>query len=712
MNLFPRRHKTELPTLQFRFFRALVLTGILTTFATMMGIGVIDVYTVRRNAVDNLSYYSEAMARVSAYNIDNSHELNHHLRDFSGLPGLQKSCIYDAEGYLLADWFRHTNAKCPSLISQADEIEGGFFSMEIARKIMSSNNEYLGIIYLESQLSDLTSILTRTAIMAFILILLTIALCMYISHGIADRISQCLRDLEEHIKYLQSDTKQATSISDPDATEETARLYRAVIRLRGQLVATLTPHEEVRARICWQESRLSGLLTLLRSRLPENSPLLPCIADHALILQLSSGHVTEDITFDIHEVADRALFTAKKIQPHGSELQLILSLKSDTPRKWHGAPFMIESLLRHLLLISLKNTRCGYARLHVEYGGISSAGEKCVQFKLEDTGSEIHPLQIERWLKEAREARCTVLESLDISWVVVAQVVYSLKGHITVTSATGKGLCLQGWVHLAPAEEVEASRKLYPANLCEITRPLILIVEDDRVNRHAQELLFKRLGCDVFAVADGASALEWAPLLPFSLILLDQMLPDTAGTVVARKLYEKMQDGLMHEIPIVALSAADTPLLREEWANMPVTRLLSKPLHKEEALQLRREINTTAPSFFDYADQEILQNLPAKIKLRWPEMRGQMLEQLLLFCNQLEQEAFPLSDILHSAHAVKSAALTLGFARLAACMESIEHHTKADGVLFFEENLGVVLKCLRQFANADQNPTQLVALSS
>ena len=82
--------------------------------------------------------------------------------------------------------------------------------------------------------------------------------------------------------------------------------------------------------------------------------------------------------------------------------------------------------------------------------------------------------------------------------------------------------------------------------------PMILIVEDNEMNRDVLARQLTRRGYDVRTAADGRVALAMAHELAPDLILLDLGLPEIDGWECARLL---KADAATHAIPIIALTA-------------------------------------------------------------------------------------------------------------------------------------------------------------
>ncbi len=113
-------------------------------------------------------------------------------------------------------------------------------------------------------------------------------------------------------------------------------------------------------------------------------------------------------------------------------------------------------------------------------------------------------------------------------------------------------------------------------------KPLILAVDDEQ---HITELISLALGMkgyDVKRVATGRAALEAVETDHPDLIVLDVMLPDLDGFVVARRLRETERAG--SRVPIIFLTAKDTLEDKLEGLSLGVDDYMTKPFSVEELI--------------------------------------------------------------------------------------------------------------------------------
>ncbi len=109
-----------------------------------------------------------------------------------------------------------------------------------------------------------------------------------------------------------------------------------------------------------------------------------------------------------------------------------------------------------------------------------------------------------------------------------------------------------------------------------VTRPRILVVEDDARTSASVELYLKHAGYEVEAVANGAEALARAASTPPSLVVLDLMLPGVDGLEVCRTLRRTSR------VPIIMLTARSTETDKLRGLDSGADDYVTKPFSPRE----------------------------------------------------------------------------------------------------------------------------------
>jgi two-component system, OmpR family, KDP operon response regulator KdpE len=129
----------------------------------------------------------------------------------------------------------------------------------------------------------------------------------------------------------------------------------------------------------------------------------------------------------------------------------------------------------------------------------------------------------------------------------------------------------------------------------------LLVVEDDpRMQRLLESQLSTR-GFDVHVVGTGEEALDFVADNEPQVVLLDVSLPGDDGLTICRRLRE------WSEVPIILVTAADTPQLKVSALEQGADDYMTKPFHTGELVAriraVLRRVNQARP--LDKAIQEI-----------------------------------------------------------------------------------------------------------
>lgn len=119
-----------------------------------------------------------------------------------------------------------------------------------------------------------------------------------------------------------------------------------------------------------------------------------------------------------------------------------------------------------------------------------------------------------------------------------------------------------------------------------MTKPLILIVEDNADNSMLAEKVLTHQGLDTVVQADGEAALAWCAHNVPSLIIMDVSLPGMDGLEVTRRLRVLPA---FATLPILALTAHALEGWAERTKEAGCTAYLAKPVRPRELAQVVKQ---------------------------------------------------------------------------------------------------------------------------
>jgi len=210
----------------------------------------------------------------------------------------------------------------------------------------------------------------------------------------------------------------------------------------------------------------------------------------------------------------------------------------------------------------------------------------------------------------------------------------------------------------------------------------ILLAEDSAIGRKLVSRLLEARGHTVVAAEDGAAALACLREGPFDLVLMDIEMPRMDGVEAAAQIRRRQTDAGLR-LPIVALSAHDTPGDRERFLRAGMDDTLAKPIDREalfrvvERVQAQRAAGRpAAPPLFQRA--EALERLEGDLELL-REVAGLLRRDLPQLRRRIEDgwRRRDVADLRLAVHSLKGMVSAFTTGPLLARVRDLEALTKA-----------------------------------
>ena len=296
---------------------------------------------------------------------------------------------------------------------------------------------------------------------------------------------------------------------------------------------------------------------------------------------------TEDLSTLVEDLLDIARIEAGKLEVHASEFAVAdvfsalrgmlrpllagrdVTLKFDEPvdvPALHSDEQKVSQILRNFASNALKFTERGSVTVSVARTGDGSGVEFCVA----DTGIGIAPEDHERIFEEFIQVRGPLqarYKGTGLGLPLCRRLAQALGGDVRVESAAGAGA--QFFVKL-PFRYVDAGGPKarspgasacgapagagLPSALDDVTRPVVLIIEDDATSRYAMRKLLDAADYVVIEASSGEEGLRAAESVRPAAILLDLGLPDVTGPALLHRLRSSPAAGA---IPVIVATAGD-----------------------------------------------------------------------------------------------------------------------------------------------------------
>jgi signal transduction histidine kinase/CheY-like chemotaxis protein len=302
--------------------------------------------------------------------------------------------------------------------------------------------------------------------------------------------------------------------------------------------------------------------------------LLQLIDDILDLSKVEAGKmVIEAIEFSLDTLAARAMaLVAERARDKGIELILEMGQGAD---RVLGDPTRLSQALINLLSNAVKFTERGWVRLRCSARQDGNDGEAGIllRFEVEDTGEGVSPEQQQRLFSAFEQADGSTTRrhgGTGLGLALTRHLATMMGGDVGLSSRPGVGSCFWLTARMGVAE-VELEAPPFAGRRA-------LVVDDLPEARAAARLALERLGWEVDAAADVASAaavLAASPQVARDLLLIDWQMPGVDGAAAVRALRAVPGATLRH---VVALSDVDGSRMRQQADEAGVQAVLVKPL--------------------------------------------------------------------------------------------------------------------------------------
>jgi two-component system, sensor histidine kinase and response regulator len=243
--------------------------------------------------------------------------------------------------------------------------------------------------------------------------------------------------------------------------------------------------------------------------------------------------------------------------------------------------------------------------------------------------------------------------------------------------------------HTEPAPEVKTQAE---PNGPLVNGPLVLLAEDNKINRTVANALLTKHGLRTAVAHNGREAAEMALANDYAAILMDCQMPELDGYEATRRI--RAEECGRH-VPIIAMTAHSMPGDRERCLAAGMDDYLSKPVRAEQLEAIVRQWlsrdepdthgtgNNAVPDVERGSedDDEVL-NQATIVQLRETltlEMRESLIQEFEASLPKCVAETVSAAhrgdqiELRRAAHMLKGTAATLGATRLRLACQRLEH---------------------------------------
>lgn len=279
---------------------------------------------------------------------------------------------------------------------------------------------------------------------------------------------------------------------------------------------------------------------------------------------------------------------------------LTYTLAPDLPRYVIADQTRLLQILSNLTSNALKFTENGSVRIEVKL--IEKTGKKnLIKVEVYDSGIGITEEDQKRLFTSFTQLDNSSQKSYGgtgLGLVISQQLCRLMHGDIGVTSHAGKGSMF--WftfeareTTIAPASVVENEEEAFIDNIFESYHPVILLVDDNLVNRKVASEILKKAGCVVDTAESGFEAIDKMEKVfsstdaYYDIIFMDIQMPDMDGVETTQKLHERYPQGLP---PIVAMTAYSMKEDRDRFMSQGMDDYVAKPIRAKHLIGKVQEL--------------------------------------------------------------------------------------------------------------------------
>jgi PAS domain S-box-containing protein len=314
--------------------------------------------------------------------------------------------------------------------------------------------------------------------------------------------------------------------------------------------------------------------------------LLTVINDILDFSKIEAGKLELDLVdFSLRDTLDDTLATLA-IRAHKKGLELADHVAAEVPDALHGDPHRLCQVVVNLIGNAIKFTEAGEVVLRVEVQSRSDQ-EFCLHFAVSDTGMGIAPDQQQKLFKAFSQADTSTTRKYGgtgLGLAIAARLVQIMRGDIWIESQPGRGSTFHFTARFGPARGPVV--RPIPAEPAALHGLPVLVVDDNATNRLVLHEMLTNWGMKPTTVDAGQEALfalEQARNAgtPFALVLLDAMMPEMDGFMLAGHIKDNPS---LDVATLMMLSSANRGEDAARCRALGVASYLTKPVRQSTLL--------------------------------------------------------------------------------------------------------------------------------
>jgi signal transduction histidine kinase/CheY-like chemotaxis protein/HPt (histidine-containing phosphotransfer) domain-containing protein len=280
-------------------------------------------------------------------------------------------------------------------------------------------------------------------------------------------------------------------------------------------------------------------------------------------------------SFSVHKLAT-SVFDMLRPAATARGLALALEVSPDVPECLFGDDVRLRQVLVNLVCNAVKFTERGAVTLRIMAG---AGGDHAVAFRVEDTGLGMTPQVLARLFRPFEQADGGITRShggTGLGLAISKQIVAAMGGDLVVESEPGRGSVFSFALALPSASAPEATTTTALPSRGERHPLVILVVDDNAINRTVARAKLTRLGYAVDFAMGGAQAVEAVANRTYDLVFMDLQMPGMSGIEATARISERLRG--QRAPHIVAMTASVYEEDREACMKAGMRDFVGKPI--------------------------------------------------------------------------------------------------------------------------------------
>ena len=291
----------------------------------------------------------------------------------------------------------------------------------------------------------------------------------------------------------------------------------------------------------------------------------------------------EYVSFSPNQVLDSAV-SLFRTRADTKGLDLSVEPSSELPQWVEGDPTRVRQILYNLIGNAIRFTPKGSVRVTATHR-VLEGNDLELYISVSDTGIGIPQEDQTKIFTRFSQADNTTTRKFGGSGLGLAickQLVELMDGKIGLGSIAGEGSTFWFTIRCTVGAPLQDSQACEVQAVPPARELRILVAEDNPVSSMVVQLFLEQEGHHVDVVENGLEVVQAVKMATYDLVLMDVQMPEMDGPAAARTI--RGLEGVISEIPMIALTANAMAGDREEYLTAGMNDYLAKPFDPRQLM--------------------------------------------------------------------------------------------------------------------------------